>query len=284
MTVLYLAVVAGDLVLPAYHVPAPGALPVFSQSGTDSQDLERSTTIGRHRVTSDGWNSRRWGRVLRVKSLLWSVSVCSDCRALPPGERLDVRSAPLALAPVSFHHALRLTLIRAAVCVPKNVATPARRFARGGGTRWPRARPSADRSPAATSAHAAECKSPVRVRRDRCPVSVRRSGATHRVVFCVWLRRQHRSAAGSSTIEITFYPEGDDAIVRLRHDRLPWDVSREQHAMGWRHHYLERVAIAAWRWRPRSDWNSGRQSAALAAFGSGRMRRHVIRSSSHPRP
>ena len=57
-------------------------------------------------------------------------------------------------------------------------------------------------------------------------------------------RRQHLDLPGSSTVEITLHPDGNGTIVRLRHDRLPSDVSREQHAMGWRH-YLERLAIVA---------------------------------------
>ena len=50
------------------------------------------------------------------------------------------------------------------------------------------------------------------------------------------------SAGVSSTVEITLHADGDGTIVGLRHDRLPTDVSREQHAVGWRH-YVERLAV-----------------------------------------
>jgi hypothetical protein len=59
---------------------------------------------------------------------------------------------------------------------------------------------------------------------------------------------------GSSTVEITFVEDGDGTIVRLRHDRLPTDLPRQQHALGWRH-YLERLAIVALGGDPGPDWS-----------------------------
>ena len=59
---------------------------------------------------------------------------------------------------------------------------------------------------------------------------------------------------GSSTVEVTLQADGDGTIVRLRHDRLPTDVSRELHALGWQH-YLDRLAIAALGGDPGPDWN-----------------------------
>jgi uncharacterized protein YndB with AHSA1/START domain len=49
---------------------------------------------------------------------------------------------------------------------------------------------------------------------------------------------------GSSTVEITLIPDGDDTLVRLRHTGLPTQESRTLHAAGW-DHYLGRLARAA---------------------------------------
>src|SRR5262249_1051216 len=64
----------------------------------------------------------------------------------------------------------------------------------------------------------------------------------HRVVFTWGFEGNADLPPGSSTVEVTLTADGDGTIVRLRHDRLPSDPSREQHAIGWRH-YLERLAI-----------------------------------------
>jgi len=42
--------------------------------------------------------------------------------------------------------------------------------------------------------------------------------------------------------------------VQLRHESLPMDVSREQHAIGWRH-YVERLPVVAAGSDPGPDWN-----------------------------
>ena len=68
------------------------------------------------------------------------------------------------------------------------------------------------------------------------------------------LRSNAELPPGSSTVEITLRADGDGTIVRLRHDRLPSDVSREQHGVGWRH-YLERLAIVALGGEAGPDWN-----------------------------
>jgi uncharacterized protein YndB with AHSA1/START domain len=49
---------------------------------------------------------------------------------------------------------------------------------------------------------------------------------------------------GSSTVEVTLTPDGDDTVVRLEHRDLPGADQRAKHAMGW-DHYLPRLAIAA---------------------------------------
>jgi uncharacterized protein YndB with AHSA1/START domain len=76
----------------------------------------------------------------------------------------------------------------------------------------------------------------------------------HRVVFTWGFEGSADLPPGSSTVEITLQADGDGTIVRLRHDRLPTDLSREQHAMGWRH-YVERLAIVADGGEPGPDWN-----------------------------
>jgi uncharacterized protein YndB with AHSA1/START domain len=76
----------------------------------------------------------------------------------------------------------------------------------------------------------------------------------HRVVFTWGFEGNSNLPPGSSTVEITLAADGDATIVRLRHDRLPSDLSREQHAVGWRH-YLERLAVVAAGGDSGPDWN-----------------------------
>ena len=49
---------------------------------------------------------------------------------------------------------------------------------------------------------------------------------------------------GSSTVEVSLIPDGDDTIVRLRHTDLPTKESAAEHTMGW-DHYMSRLSIAA---------------------------------------
>ena len=48
---------------------------------------------------------------------------------------------------------------------------------------------------------------------------------------------------GSSTVEVSLIPDGDETIVRLRHLGLPSD-QQEVHDEGWTH-YMARLAMAA---------------------------------------
>jgi uncharacterized protein YndB with AHSA1/START domain len=48
---------------------------------------------------------------------------------------------------------------------------------------------------------------------------------------------------GSSRVEITLEPDGDETVVRLLHDGLP-DGAAERHGDGW-DHYLSRLAVVA---------------------------------------
>jgi uncharacterized protein YndB with AHSA1/START domain len=48
---------------------------------------------------------------------------------------------------------------------------------------------------------------------------------------------------GSSTVEVTFTPDGDGTVVRLEHRDLPPDL-RIVHGLGWEH-ALGRLAVAA---------------------------------------
>ena len=76
----------------------------------------------------------------------------------------------------------------------------------------------------------------------------------HRVVFTWGLEDHADLPPGSSTVEITLLADGDGTIVRLRHERPPTDVSREQHAVGCQH-YVERLATVATGGDPGPDWN-----------------------------
>jgi uncharacterized protein YndB with AHSA1/START domain len=49
---------------------------------------------------------------------------------------------------------------------------------------------------------------------------------------------------GSSTVEVTFTPQGDGTLVRLVHSGLPTPESADAHAHGW-DQYIPRLAIAA---------------------------------------
>ena len=46
---------------------------------------------------------------------------------------------------------------------------------------------------------------------------------------------------GSSTVEFTFVPDGDDTIIRVRHKGLPSEEAHWAHGVGWRG-YLPRLA------------------------------------------
>jgi len=65
-----------------------------------------------------------------------------------------------------------------------------------------------------------------------------------RVVFTWgWEAVESRIPPGSSTVEITLIPDGDETIVRLCHRDLPPEA-RESHGIGW-DHYLSRLALVA---------------------------------------
>jgi uncharacterized protein YndB with AHSA1/START domain len=49
---------------------------------------------------------------------------------------------------------------------------------------------------------------------------------------------------GSSTVDVTFTPDGDGTVVRLVHSGLPSPESAELHGQGW-DEYMPRLAIAA---------------------------------------
>ncbi len=77
-----------------------------------------------------------------------------------------------------------------------------------------------------------------------------------RIVFTWGFEGNAELPPTSSTVEVTLHADGDGTIVRLRHDHLPTDISREQHAIGWRH-YVDRLAIAAAGGEPGPDLNQG---------------------------
>lgn len=66
-----------------------------------------------------------------------------------------------------------------------------------------------------------------------------------RVVFTWgWEGADSPVPPGSSTVEVTLVPDGDETVVRLRHYGLPPGEAQEGHLQGWIH-YLARLAVAA---------------------------------------
>jgi uncharacterized protein YndB with AHSA1/START domain len=65
-----------------------------------------------------------------------------------------------------------------------------------------------------------------------------------RIVFTWgWEGEDSAVPPGSTRVEVSFVPDGDATIVRLRHLGLPAD-QREVHAQGW-DHYMPRLVSAA---------------------------------------
>ena len=67
----------------------------------------------------------------------------------------------------------------------------------------------------------------------------------NRVVFTWgWEGDDAVTPPGSSTVEVTFTPDGDGTLVRLVHTGLPTPESVEAHGQGW-DEYMPRLVIAA---------------------------------------
>ena len=67
----------------------------------------------------------------------------------------------------------------------------------------------------------------------------------NRIVFTWgWVGGFSGTPPGSSTVEVTFTPDGDGTLVRLVHSGLPSTESAEAHGQGW-DQYLPRLVIAA---------------------------------------
>jgi hypothetical protein len=49
---------------------------------------------------------------------------------------------------------------------------------------------------------------------------------------------------GSTTVEVTFTPDGDGTLLRVRHGDLPTDAACQFHAWGW-NLTLDRLVLAA---------------------------------------
>jgi uncharacterized protein YndB with AHSA1/START domain len=65
----------------------------------------------------------------------------------------------------------------------------------------------------------------------------------HRVVFSWGAAGNDAVPPGSTTVEITLRPDGDETVIELVHRDLPPDeVAR--HGVGWGH-FLDRLAVAA---------------------------------------
>jgi uncharacterized protein YndB with AHSA1/START domain len=65
-----------------------------------------------------------------------------------------------------------------------------------------------------------------------------------RVVFTWGWEGNSGVPPGSTTVEVTLRPEGDDTVVTLVHSDLPGADAAESHEAGWRH-YLDRLRVAA---------------------------------------
>lgn len=65
-----------------------------------------------------------------------------------------------------------------------------------------------------------------------------------KVVFSWGWEGDTEAPPGSSTVEVSLTPDGDETIVRLRHTDLPTKESAAKHTMGW-NHYMSRLAVAA---------------------------------------
>lgn len=65
-----------------------------------------------------------------------------------------------------------------------------------------------------------------------------------KVVFTWGWEGNDEVPPGSSTVEVSLIPDGDETIVRLRHTDLPTKESAAEHTMGW-DHYMARLATAA---------------------------------------
>jgi uncharacterized protein YndB with AHSA1/START domain len=65
----------------------------------------------------------------------------------------------------------------------------------------------------------------------------------NRVVFTWGWEGSDDIPPGSTIVEITLVPDGDETVVRLSHTGLPDDQSAAMHGEGWAH-YLQRLTVA----------------------------------------
>lgn len=81
----------------------------------------------------------------------------------------------------------------------------------------------------------------------------------HRVVFSWGWDGHDTVPPGSTEVEVTLTPDGDDTIVRLVHRGLPSTEEAEQHRRGWSR-YLDRLVVAAQGGDPGADVADGPSS------------------------
>ena len=65
-----------------------------------------------------------------------------------------------------------------------------------------------------------------------------------KLVFTWGLEKSTDVPPGSSVVEVSLAPDGDETIVRLRHTDLPSKAPATGHTMRW-DHYLARLVLAA---------------------------------------
>ena len=80
-----------------------------------------------------------------------------------------------------------------------------------------------------------------------------------RVVFTWGWEGMDAVPPGSSTVEVTFEPDGDATILRLVHRGLPSAEEVQQHSHGW-DMYLGRLVVAGAGGDPGPDPNANPQS------------------------
>jgi uncharacterized protein YndB with AHSA1/START domain len=85
-----------------------------------------------------------------------------------------------------------------------------------------------------------------------------------RMVFTFgWDQEAHPIPPGSTTVEVTFTPDGDGTLVRLMHRGLPADAVAD-HTQGW-DQLLARLSIAAAEGEPGPDPMAGGSTEAVNA-------------------
>jgi len=83
----------------------------------------------------------------------------------------------------------------------------------------------------------------------------------HTRILLTWGWEGHPEVpAGSTRVEVTLEPDGEETVVRLRHADLPSEAQRSEHTDGWQH-YLGRLSSSAAGGDPGPDPNESAQAS-----------------------